>query len=326
MKKHSREFLKKMKKFIAACFLVLVGILFILDSAAAEVVNRVMAVVGNQAVTEYDLARAMEMRGRLEKTSSKDPNFRQEVLDRLIDDELFSQLLSKSKIEVSEDDLARAISNVLQQNQMSIDQLKAEVQAKGMTYDEYKKQIEREIKKIKFINQVIGPQVKITDQDLRDFYQRNQARFRGSQQAHIAEIALPLSKVQSQAEMDRIGETALGITKEARGGANFALLAKEHSKGPNAESGGDLGMVNLKDLPSEVAQTIRGMKIGDVSNPMLIGEALVIVKLISLPEISSGDFDRMRDDIYSALYDQKIDETIKNYLAKERQKAFIEIH
>lgn len=305
--------------------LLILSMVLICLPANAVVVNRIAAVVGNQAITERDLSHAMGLREKTQKPPKNDPNFRQETLDRLIDEELLSQLLSKSKITVSEDDLARAIANILHQNHMTIEALRAEVQAKGMSYDEYKKQVEKEIRKIKFINQVIGPQVKISDQDLRDYYQRNQERFRGGEQAHIAEIAIPLVGVESQSEMDKLGETALNISNQARHGGNFAALAREHSKGPNASSGGDIGMVNLKDLPFEVSQTIKGMRIGEASNPILVGEALVIIKLIALPEISSGDFDRMRDDIYNALYEQKIEETMKNYLAKERQKVFVEV-
>lgn len=307
---------------------VLFGAVFLLTSlflpyrANAEVVDRIAAVVNNDIITEHELSKVASLRGRETK---QDVNTRQETLEKLIDETLFNQLLSKSKIEVTDDDLARQIADILGRNRMSLDQLKNELASKGVSYEEYKKEIILGIRRIKFISQVIGPQVKITDQDLRDYYQRNQERFRGSHRAHIAEIVLPLEGISSQEEFDRLSDTALSIVAKARHGAKFDSLSKQYSKGPNSAEGGDIGMVDLKDLPLEVSNAVKSLKVGETSNPILTGNAVIIVKLISLPEISADDFEKLRDDIYAALYDRKIEETLTNYLAKERQKAFVEV-
>ena len=312
--------------------LVVLAIAFVLAAwilaprgARAEVVDRIAAVVNNEVITEVDVGRAVALRSKSAAPAKTDAAGRQEALDRLIDETLFNQIMAKSKIEVSDEDVNKAIANVLQQNRMSADQLRAELQAKGVPYEEYKKSIEREIRRIKFINQVIGPQVKITDQDLRDHYQRNQDSFRGSTSAHIAEIVLPLDGITSEAEAKAAGDTALEIVAKARKGTSFASLAKQYSKGPNVAEGGDLGMLPVKDLQPELQAAVKSLKIGEVSNPFVLGNALVIVKLIALPEIGSGDFDKVRDQIYGALYDQKIEETLASFLQRERSKAFIEV-
>lgn len=307
---------------IVALLLTLVSWL-LAPKTHAEVVNKIAAVVNNEIITEVELSHAQALHSK-EAIKSK-ANTKQEALDRLIDDKLFAQIMTKSKIEVTEDDIAKAIANVLHQNRMGVDELRNELASKGISYEEYKKQIENEIRRIKFVNQVISPQVKITDQDLRDYYQQNQDRFHGSSQAHIAEIVLPLAGLATEADYKTLSDTALAIVAKARKGASFDALAKQYSKGPNAAQGGDLGMMSLKDLQPEVSATIRNLKIGEVSNPILAGNAVVIVKLIALPEIAVGNFDKMRDQMYSILHEQKIEETLANYMQKERSKAFIEI-
>jgi parvulin-like peptidyl-prolyl isomerase len=209
---------------------------------------------------------------------------------------------------------------------MNIDQLHAEVAAKGMTYDGYKKEVEKEIRRIKFINQVIGPQVKISDQDLRDYYERKHDNFRVSTQAQISEIVLPFEGITTEEEAMKLKDTAITIVTKARSkGGNFTELARTYSKGPNAENGGDLGMTDLKTLSPRVSDVIREMKVGDISNPIPTENGLIIVKLVSVPEINAKDFETMRDRIYSSLYEERIQETLGAYLQKERQKAFIEI-
>lgn len=292
--------------------------------APAQTINRVVAVINDEIITEQDLKQAMSKRGR--KARPSDQLARRQTLDQLIDETLFNQLIAKADITVSDDELARAIANILHQNQMTLAQLKKEVASKGLTYDQYKVEIKRQVKRVKFINQVIGPQVKITDQDLRDYYQRNQERFRGVHQAHIAMISLPLAGLTTRAEFEKVRDRALDIVAHARRHKkSFAKLAQKHSKGPNAAGGGDLGMMNLKDLSPPVRDAVRYMGIGEVSNPILAGDSVVIVKLISLPELSAKDFEKLRDEIYAAVYDERIEETLSGYLKRERQKAFIEI-
>ncbi len=292
--------------------------------AGAELVNGVVAVVGDDVITQRQLDQAMQAKGR-GGAKATDPMARQKAIDELIDEKVMNQLLVKAETEVTDDDVARAVAGVLHQNGMTIDQLRSEIASKGMTWEDYKKQIETQIKRVKFVNQVIGPQVKITDQDLRDYYSQNQERFRGGVRAQIAQIFLPFENFQSQAEVEAFKDEAIDIANRARRGADFKELARKHSKGANAENGGDLGMVNLKDLPESVALAVKALKPGEVSTPVATDKGLVIVKVIALPELSGSDFEKLRDDIYSALYDEKIQETLRSYLQRERSKAYIEI-
>jgi peptidyl-prolyl cis-trans isomerase SurA len=293
-------------------------------NAAKQTIDKIVAIVNDEVITSSDLNKAIAKKTD-EKRKTSDIVFRREVLDNLIDETLFEQLVTKAKITISDDELARAIGNVLHQNRMTLPQLQKEVASKGITYDEYKDDVRGEIRRIKYVNQVIGPQVKISDQDLRDYYQRNQDKFRSSQKAHIAIIALSLAGLKSQEEFEVVREKALDISAKAKRGTSFTSLAKEYSQGPNAETGGDLGMVTMKDLPPVMSGTVKQLRIGDISNPFVSGNNVVIIKLISLPELSASDFDKLRDEIYSALYDERIDETLHNYLRRERQKAFVEV-
>ena len=312
-------------RFITAIVLALTitGLVSSVD-AAKQTINGIVAIVNDEVITSSDLNKAISKKTD-DKRKSSDIVFRREILDKLIDEALFEQLVTKANITVKDDELARAIANVLHQNHMTLPELQKEVASKGMTYDEYKDDVRGEIRQIKYINQVIGPQVKISDQDLRDYYQRNQNKFRASQKAHIAIIALPLAGLTTKKQFEAVREEALDIAAKAKHGNSFASLAKQYSKGPNAESGGDLGMVNMKDLPPIIAGTVKQLGVGDISNPFLSSNNVVIIKLISLPELSASDFDKLRDEIYSALYDERIDETLQSYLRRERQKAFVEV-
>ncbi len=56
-------------------------------------------------------------------------------------------------------------------------------------------------------------------------------------------------------------------------GADFSQLAKERSKGPTAEKGGDLGIINKGDLMPELDAPLSKLKVGETSDiiPTKIG-------------------------------------------------------
>lgn len=161
--------------FITIAFLVVSSV------CTAEIIDRVVAVVDGDIITLSDLEDAINMKAKgSRKGSQRREIARQEALDQLIDDVLLTHAIEKAKITVDDDDLSRAIANVLRQNQITIEQLHADLAKKGISFETYKKQLALQIRYIKFINQVIGPQVKISERELRDYYERNKGEYGGN--------------------------------------------------------------------------------------------------------------------------------------------------
>lgn len=142
--------------------------------ATAETIDRIVAVVNSDIITESDVKELVS-----EYKKNNDKNTRRAALDRLIDELLLKHAVEKAKITVGDDDLTRAIQNVLRQNQITPEQLKADLAAKGMSFDTYKQRLAGQIRLIKFTNQIIGQQVKLTDRKVREYYERNKAQFGG---------------------------------------------------------------------------------------------------------------------------------------------------
>ena len=95
------------------CALILATGLALPRSAAAEIVDRIVAVVNDDVITQMQLDRASAAKGRAVVKGQTEIEARQEILDRMINDRLVDQLMKSTKIEVTEDDLARRTSNVI---------------------------------------------------------------------------------------------------------------------------------------------------------------------------------------------------------------------
>jgi len=161
--------------------MLLVVVLFVCK-AGADVVDRIVAVVDGEAITMSDLEQVVDMASKQGRPilENKLDAARREALDSFIDEIILRHEIKKAELEVTDEELTRAIAGVLVQNRITLGQLQADLARKGVNYATYKEQISEQIKTIKFINQVIGSQLKLTDADLRDYYDRNRSMFGGA--------------------------------------------------------------------------------------------------------------------------------------------------
>ncbi len=180
------NYLKRTAKNCSAFFFTVCLFLFFSFSIAktclSEMIDKIVAVVDGDIITLSELennSNSISKGTHNKKLGLHEQISRREVLDAMIDDIILRHAMDKAKITVSEEELGRAIMNVLRQNKITPDQLKADLASKGISYETYKQQIAQQIKYIKFINQVIGQQIKLSDRELRDYYESNKAAFGG---------------------------------------------------------------------------------------------------------------------------------------------------
>lgn len=121
---------------------------------AAEVVDRIVAVVGTEIVLDSDLKAFAKRR------------FVSRPLDELIREKLLLQEIAKLGISVSDQELSEAMQNILAKNRMTPELLRAELSAKGVRFETYQEQVREQIKQMKFIGQVIYPRVRVPDTEI----------------------------------------------------------------------------------------------------------------------------------------------------------------
>jgi peptidyl-prolyl cis-trans isomerase SurA len=315
--------------FILACMFLFV-IAFSTPSFA-ELVESIVAVVNGDIITQTDLENHIKAGERMHaKTRAfkelEEENRRSMALDQLVDQAILDQQIEKSDIDVTDEEIMRAVNNILSQNGMTMQHLRGEIAKKGLTWSQYQENVKREIKKVKFVNQVISSDVKISDRDLHDYFDKNRASFHGGKQVHIAEIVFPFTGVNSEAEAIELRDKAIRVAREAHANPeSFARLAKQHSRGPNADKGGDMGMLNIADLPPSVGEMVRGLPTGGVTPPIPTDNAVVIAKVVAWPKLSADEFEKVRDTIYDRLQNERISDALTAYIQRAKQNAFVEM-
>ncbi len=305
--------------------LILTSLLFISTTAAAVVLDHVVAVVNSDAITERDVTLAMQ-HGMGPDGKKLSAGSRKETLENIIQDKLMAQAMTKANVVVNEEDINRAMRNIMRQYGMtSIDQLRAAAAKQGVSFEQYRENMKHHIQQIKFINQEVGSQIKISDQDLEDYYRQHMKKFSGTSAVHVAEIFFPISDTMTQEEGHVLEERIKGIAEKLNKN-NFKQMARQYSKGPNADQGGDMGVVDPKTLPTEVGNAIMALKSGEIGPPVVTRNAIIIPMVVERSEATDKDFERLKDQIYNIIYDQRMQDSMKSFVAQLRQKAYVQVN
>jgi peptidyl-prolyl cis-trans isomerase SurA len=208
--------------------------------AHATIVERVVAVIGERPVLWTELLhRALSGRVQI-RMQTHDPNvisvqeqeMYKELLDRMIDDRLEEQQADKAHISVTPEEIDRGIANIASQAQaqqtrtVTVADVLDEVQRRGLTEQDFRDEIKRQILEGKLIELRVRPRVHVTDQDALSAYQHWIKEVRDQETVDVRVLALRVPAAASQRQLDDRIELARELAQRARSGEDFCKLVE----------------------------------------------------------------------------------------------------
>ncbi len=304
-------------------------LLFLLPSLAAvpalraEIVERVIAKVNGDIVTlsEFEArqiaaVQAARIPAADVETWLRDNNAR--LLQESIDDVLLMQRAAELGIKMRPDYVDDVVANIRKENNIQSDaDLVDQLRREGMTLSDLRRSIERSVVRRQVITREVEPKAQPTEKDLREAYDKRRDEYRQKEGIHLQEIVL---------KGEGALEKARDLAKRARGGEDFAGLAKAHSTGPTAEQGGDLGIVPPADLAKDVAAAAALLQPGGISEPLSTRDGAVrILKLVERRSGSDVPFELAKTDLQKKLVQEKLAEAYEVYVANLRKNATVDL-
>jgi len=116
-------------------------------------------------------------------------------------------------------------------------------------------------------------------------------------------------------------EEANDIVERLNRGDDFAALAKEFSKGPEAEAGGDIGYFGKGDMVEPFDKAVFALKVNGISEPVQTQFGWHVIQLLDKRTSKPNAFDDEKYRIMAGLIEEKRDSVIEGL----RGKAKIEI-
>lgn len=304
------------------CRIWIAMVLFPVAAHAAQLVDRVVAIVNNDVITEQELTQAMAMFQMQVRVPTG--NVRKLTLEKLIDDRLLKQSIDQANVAVSDEELAQAMQGFLQERGLSESRLQGALAARGVSLAQFQQQLTEQLKQMKFVQTTVGQNVHMSDAEMQNFYQRHRGEFSQTGRVRVAEILLIIPPSADAKAQEDVHRRATKLAAQAHS-KDFAGMARKHSDGPERAQGGDLGVIDPATLHRQVAHAIARLQVGDVSEPIRSAKGYHILKVLDRGGAGSADFKRLQPQIQQALYQSKMQDALEQYLGKARTKAYIKV-
>jgi peptidyl-prolyl cis-trans isomerase SurA len=326
--------MKTTKKLLAGAVLAL-G-LVMPQRASAVIVERVVAVVGERPILLTDLRhRAVPFLYRI-LGSTQDPAQRsahesemyKQLLERMIDDRLEEHAGERAHLSVSAEELDNALKNVAKANNVPPATLIAEAKKQGLTEQDYRDELRRQILEGKLLQLRVRSRVRVTDQDARAAYA---AWLRESSQSQ-AEVRILAMRVPpgSDAAVEKARVLlAANLTARARAGEDFCKMIAEYSDDKATLSTcGSRGPLPLEGLVPEVQTAIKSLKPTEFADPIIIGtsatdEAILVVQLVSSAKVP--EFDTVKDQMMERAFGDAMERQRKLWLEELKRGVYVDV-
>ena len=259
--------------------------------AATAPVDRIAAVVNEDVILRSELDRAVaniraQYAGKETQLPPQDVLERQ-VLERLVLMRLQLARATDAGITASDEDLERAIQGVAQQNNMSVDQLRARIAQDGMSFAEFRNNMRDEIISQRLRQSFAQGRINVSEAEVDAALATASAA--ASQQFHLAHILVGAPDGATPEQLATAQKKIEGVKALIeKGEMTFSAAAVRYSDSPNALEGGDLGWRGLNEIPPAFAQTIQQMQAGQVIGPIRGPSGFQLLQLVETRTQAAG--------------------------------------
>ena len=267
-------------------------------SAELRQLDRIVAIVDNDVIMQSQLdQRIREVQQTIEKRGAEMPPadvMQQQVLERLITENLQLQMGDRSGIRISDEELNQAMGTIAQRNNMTLDQFRAALERDGLSLDTAREQVRREMVISRVRQRRVAERVQVSNQEVENFLASDLGKMQLSEEYRLANILIPVSESADSAAIDAAEKLARDTYQQLQQGADFASLAASRSASENALEGGDMGWRKAAQLPPPFDADVSTMSVGDVTQPVRTPPGFILLKVL---EKRGGDA-QVRDEVH----------------------------
>jgi len=297
----------------------------------ARVVERIVAVVGNQVILQSEveqkaapfLRQIASITDQTER-AARAASLRREVLDRLIDDELIDQQAKEMKLTVSSGDIDNSIKIIQNENNLTDEQLREAVSGQGMTWSAYRKDVKSQILRYRVLQMAVGAKTQISDREVEEYYNRHMKKSDYEVRASHIFLAIP-----ADADTGIVLEkrhAADELRKRAESGEDFDKLARAYSEDPaTRDDGGDLGFFGKDLLPKAIEEVVFNMEVGQIRGPVRAERGFHVILLADKREKDARKLDEVRNEIRARLRQKAAEKETKSFLTELRGRVLVDI-
>ena len=250
-------------------------------------VIKATAIVNGDVITQTDIDQRLALLAIAnggEIPANEIEGLRQQVLRNLIDESLQIQAASREEIKITAVDIDKTVARVAGNVKQTPDQMATYLSNRGSSIRSIRRQIEGELAWRRLQSKKIESGISVGDDEVKAVIDKLNAS-KGTEEYRVGEIFLTATSANGElAEAN-----AAKIYAALRQGGSFVGYARQFSEASTAAVGGDLGWVRPEQLPEPLANAIRQMRPGQVSQPIKIAGGYSIIAVQDTRKILTAD-------------------------------------
>ncbi len=292
-----------------------------------SVTDRVVAVVNNDAITLAELQEAIAAyRYENREAGAPSDELVQQFLARMIDNRLQLQEAEREKIAVEEVDVEEELTDRIKKvNVKNREEFERLIKAQGLSMDGIKKRIRDGIRVSRLIRRKVSARVSVTDAEIARYLEANRQKLETGLGYHARHLLIVPEGGASDAAWEAARIKAELLRTQLLQGADFAELARQHSRDATAKDGGDLGTLKRGELAQGVEAQILSLAPGEVSKPFRSALGYHIFRLESRDSLEGEGLTRAQAQIREILFREKYEARLDAWLKEIKQRAVIEV-
>jgi peptidyl-prolyl cis-trans isomerase SurA len=254
-------------------------------------------------------------------------SFKLNLLDELINNLILVEHASHAGITVSEAEVDNKVAEL--QSPYSAEEFQKRLRDQGLDMEDLRKELRQNIIITKLINKEIISNIKVSDDDIKAYYERNKANFNVPETAyHLAQIEVtPVADPEVRNLKNDDAKTPAAAERKIkalyarlRAGDDFATVAQEYSEDPRtASGGGDMGFIPVSALDStpQLKQAVTSLQVNQFTGIIRTNSGYHIIKLLGKEPAATHTLSELR-------VQNAIRQTLRNEREQLLKAAYIE--
>lgn len=252
--------------------------------------DHIAVVVNQELVTAFELNQRMALaRADAQRKNQRlpaDGEFRNLILESLIEDRAMLSHARDSGIRVDDNEIDRAVGVIAAQNQLTPAQLRQRLAQDGMDLPRFRANLRDQMMVERVREREVAQRIRITDGEIDAMIDKQRGgSTAGEVQYNIAQVLIKLPEGANETTVAERRARAEAALVRIRGGEDFAAVARQVSEDDNRERGGEIGLRPADKLPDIFLETVRPLQAGQVAPGLLrTGAGFHLLKLLDRAE------------------------------------------
>jgi len=278
------------RHFVAVLMLMIVSAGYAQDKAARSarqpvLVDAIVAVVNTDVITMKELNdRVQIIEQRMRRQNMQVPPrdlLQKQLLERLIVNRAQMQMARDLGVRVDDTMLDRAVARIAEQNGITVQALRDQLERDGISFARFRDEIREEIALQRLREREVDNKLQITESEIDSFLASSVARSADAQQEiNIAQILVRVPENASAQQIADRKKRAEQAIEQLKSGGEFAKVAASFSDAGDALTGGELGWRSSARLPQLFVEAVDKLADGEIAPLVRSANGFHVLKLV----------------------------------------------